>query len=275
MIGPATPPARNFLTRLVDRAAGRDHLVEPRIPSVFEPASAYHAPSGAMDIAAPVEQFVDAEPPRTRADPWQADGAPRRVDRARDTAEQPLHAESSAAARVKIVAPAVHKESDIEAIDGMHRHAAIVTDARTPDASLDLRVAPLASPGRHVVAESTSEHISVGRHQRDDATEPRDGTHRVHSQSDDADPQARSPLPVSVLTPKQIHAALPGASMRAAHEPAPRDVHMPAADPVVRISIGRVEVRAVQPAVAATAPRSAPRRPMNLDEYLEKSRRAR
>lgn len=55
--------------------------------------------------------------------------------------------------------------------------------------------------------------------------------------------------------------------------PAPVRAAAPAVEPVIQVTIGRIEVRATQPAPQPSRPRSAAPNAMSLEEYLRRRSR--
>lgn len=242
----------DFLDRLASRAIGREPMLEPRLPSLFEPAQ--HAPlispkadeTGVResrreaDSATVGETFAPRANPAPAAQPAATEPVRRMAPRrdAAPSAPQASGDPSPAAARAVAIAPT---RSPVE------------TDVHPqPTAATSL-------PLSHVVPAPV---------------QPR-GRHVVPSPPDVAQP---SPAAVGVLLPSRpsgiasSRASDPGengqraSATRAGHAAADAARHLPS-EPVVHVSIGRIEVRAA-PAVTA-APRARDvARPSSLDDYL-------
>lgn len=77
-------------------------------------------------------------------------------------------------------------------------------------------------------------------------------------------------VPFSPAAQQRIVVAPPSAPNRPMRDPAPIDQPAAPALPIVNVTIGRLEVRAVPPAAAPAKPRSerGGLQPMTLDEYL-------
>jgi hypothetical protein len=97
-------------------------------------------------------------------------------------------------------------------------------------------------------------------------------------------PSHSSPLPIELPEPRHAHASSPPVDVWLEHAPSPRTLGSPlpvrrdesgtatpaatpAATPVIRVTIGRVEVRGMTPPPPAEPPRPAAPR-MSLDDYL-------
>ncbi|MFL6672252.1 MAG: hypothetical protein ACJ8LG_03050, partial [Massilia sp.] len=74
-----------------------------------------------------------------------------------------------------------------------------------------------------------------------------------------------SPADVPALAPRPV--ALAPSALQAAHASDAARTAAPAPPPVIEVTIGRVEVRAQQPA-ASTQPARARLQPTSLDDYL-------
>jgi hypothetical protein len=262
---PAARSPRNFLSRLADRAAGREPVVEARVPSLFEPASPHDVQP--TDVATPIEASeihharhadnasrVSSEPISPRFTRQRDDGQPTARDAASSLLPTPL---LIARETHTVPAPASSRTGD----------PSPSIDARSPEPVGDM---PPASRRTEATAALTPQP-NVLRATR--AAE--DGPHETPRPQTNVTAAATEPgLPASVLAAKRIHVDAPATPRRAPESPQRIERASPA-ESVVRISIGRVEVRATQSASAPSSPRGAPRRAMSLDEYLDKSRRAR
>lgn len=258
------PVARgNLLTRLVGQAAGQRPQLAPRLPALFEPAgSSYVVPTlyGSLDEGV---RRHDAHRPswdgddvaaETRAASSVTTRAP--GDRqATSTKVRPaaVPAGTDVAARARLIPDGSGWRSSRPSIPTFSTVASPSLHARAaapPTADSDL----VAS----VVAETAPVHQDgpvVGMPDRSLAWPRRD----ARIAADAAVP------PLAGLMPR--FAAAPDPHRRG------RSASGVSADPVVRISIGRIEVRAAAP--SAAPPRRARPQPASLDDYLKQRGRTR
>ena len=259
---PAARAPRNFLTRLTDRAAGRERVVEPRVPSLFEPSAPHDVQ---LADVAEVESGTERAASHVGETQFAAEPHSRRDDPARDARDPP--AREARAASPALIAREVQIAGErvpVRAIDASSR-----ADARKEISAHPVQ--PASTSRRAEAPTPPTAQPAAMQVRRIDQIAQRDAPTSTKPEPARAD----NALPTRVLAPKRVHVEAPVAAPRRAPEPQHRIDRAPPAEPVVRISIGRVEVRAMQPASAPPSPRGAARRPMSLDEYLEKSRRAR
>jgi hypothetical protein len=250
----------DFLGRLVARARGEDHGVQPRLPSLFEPVH----PAGA-GIAADTAGLMPSGrredfPPPARED---GDIGIRRV-------APPI------AARRDETAPAF----------GTRQHESAQLPRFDVDAKPVAATVPLF-PARTALAEATGDTVSG------DDESPAAGARSARADGRRVDTSAAQRQPHDVRTIASRHGetipdvyppAENGALLSAPVPAIMSDTHAArrlaseqsresaTADnpPVVHVTIGRVEVRAVQPAPVERRPAARGPRPMALDEYLKR-----
>jgi hypothetical protein len=276
-------PASDFLSRLAIRALGAGPAAAPRAAGTFEPAGA-GGDLGAGDVERVVASALGADPVEA--------GAPRR---------------GASGAPVAMPRPGVLRLAHPAAAAAERQHLAAAEDGRPPaaDASAPAQAQPVepesAPPASEAVAAPRLEGLrpaepglGEGAALRPNGQEARIVSGPSVTGSPDEEAPAGRPVrrgppepPMKVERPGSL-AAGPPAAERAAFtapvavmlpaSPAPRDVGAiplaepeAPAEPVVNVTIGRIEVRAAAPA-PASAPRAAPRPPPpeSLGDYLKR-----
>lgn len=259
---------KNFLAQMVERASDSASVVRPRVPGLFEPVSTQRNP-----VFSTLGQ-TDA-------------GDPARATSSRDDAFFADHAHSRDSARVptsrSFKSVSVPMDNDLGAKAG-------------PFDALDLHAASRGEPARHRQMQPVPTKSAFGS-MRDNVAETGLTARRLPSsamQSLDV-PQTKpvpglpakmnppanttieNGLPKNTLTPKRVPEKSPVAMREAARETRHADAAVGTrAEPIVHISIGRVEVRALTQAPVNPQQRTNnPRGPMSLDEYLNRKDRAR
>ena len=244
----------DYLDRIVARGCVDGPRVTPRLPSVFEPAPG----------ADPVELPVLA-----RQDP--ADGGPRPAvvtgrgeqgpadwsTRARATrsVEHDPHSGPGATGDRDTLAPSaaerpVQRHRSIQQRPG----TAVETVLEPRSSVLLVRGAPAASPP----APGPSAELGAG-----------------HDDSQESTPQAQSPRS-AIGSPDLRHQFItPALTMTHAAEPlSPEAIVQPprtaAVQPTIKITIGRIDVRAVTSTVAVPRSSSERRPQLSLDDYLKR-----
>ncbi|WP_447736818.1 hypothetical protein [Rhodanobacter soli] len=236
----------DFLDRLAARAIGSETTLAPRLPSLFEPlqrapimppADVGEAPPDRRDAvpamrAVPVEAPTSATPASTSARPAAAPVMP--IER---VAAGPASAATSAA-RHASAPPIVGERAATPAVD------------RPAAPSVSVRPAMPASP---LPVQPRQARVAPDRQQT-----------------------ARTPAPNGVLlpAPAPVFAATLAAPARSGRTVAARAAAArtegkadAAGEPVVHVSIGRLEVRAAPAAAAPPRRRDGPQ-PGSLDDYL-------
>jgi hypothetical protein len=291
-----SPPIADsdFLAHMVDKAIGSDVAIEPRLPSLFEP------PQGAILYAGtgwPHEpaRVADREGERGRstvgpaaiADPAllptkdKRDGAPAWRDpesghHAWSPAAPGSDSESSGSLRPAFLAPlpAARESTLVTARTVRGAPAGQTAETRRTPATQELRplsdgdeVTVLRSSAADRDGPSSPPSLRAGRAPAARSKEP-DETHvRDADRAERATlaPDPRAIRPVIVVAP-------PAVPRRSARDEARSEQTNAHPVPVVNVTIGRIEVRAVQSLGAATRPRPEKRgsQPMSLDEYLKR-----
>lgn len=244
----------DFLDRLAARAIGGESTLAPRLPSLFEPLQ--RAP--AMPLA------DEGEAPAPRRDAGAAAPAvpiatpsPRELARATEPAER-IAASVAPADRMatpvpaRAVASSPHEPMAPPRIMPTPAHSAVAEQSVTPVALERPVASPSPVPPRQVRVAPTPQET------------------------------ARAPAPNGVLLPAPVPVfamprAAPARSERnvAAQTAAARAESKAAvaAEPVVHVSIGRLEVRAAPAAAAPPRRRDGPQ-PSSLDDYLRQRGKA-
>lgn len=273
----------NFLTRLVDRTAGRMPLAQPRILPRYAPV----AEPGAVDSGAPDESDERM--------PLRGPAVPRTPAAALEPEVPPVHRQEAAqvpdtngrrAALGKSVDLAAARVNDQPGTQPDTKSSA-PAEAQVPGARTLARPArsenPVTARGAQdtaVSAESVETErasVSIQRAVPSPAA-PRlvagtQGAVGAIPKRDAAVAASSAPVVPDAAPSKpstQTEPASPGAS---APPGAHRTQREPAAPPPVRISIGKIEVRAAAPAPqVAPAPRSAPPPRLAMADYMQQSR---
>jgi hypothetical protein len=263
----------DFLDRIVSKALGSDSTVAPRLPSLYEPIAEAGVGSG-----------IDASPCEAEISAGQVE-----ISSARTAVQQQKEISTAAASGVvprdgqmstpKRAAVTRGPESAIVAADTSDQAWSEPTDAMTPipenldngpvatayPRALSALAAPLpearpkppAGTPPAAAAETAAFVMSDAPLHSEGPSALVDG---LGAHSIDAEPQnlRTSRFPVMIAKPITLH-PLPEPSLRETRN----------LEPVIQVTIGRVEVRATQQPGPLRTQRSAPQ-PMRLDEYLNK-----
>jgi hypothetical protein len=255
----------NFLTRLAGQARGAVPALAPRLPALFEPVSAALAPMA--DEAPATSRHL---PPRVSREPagdalLPGDGedapargtpSPRRPRRVNPDTSPAAGTEARASVPAAVTTPATPRRR-VRSTTGVPARAAAsaTVDGAPPAAHADAGAVMAAAdnpPHRATVADMPTPDRSLVRTAR---TKPATAMSSVAPA-----PAASDRVRPSVAVDVQAWRA-PGEGRHAA-------------EPVIRVSIGRIEVRAVAvPAITVQQPERA--RPTRLDDYLQQRGRAR
>lgn len=274
----------DYLTHLARKALGREPVLQPRLPGLFEPSDV----GGMMGEAAPrSEGLTEAEPPaRTAAARAASPLRPGEVALPATPASRPHPASirlprgeewareaSPAPASSNRPTPAVEATAAIPEVPGhlswphrphdgrsrlepLSKPAAESARPDPPKARSAEHSTHRPPPARAVVSASTPvDRLSVH------------GTPRVERLRPSRPEVSAPPARATAAPPSAVPAPPPVRSVpRAARIPA-----SPPAAPPIRVSIGRVEVRLVAPpAPPSPSPPSQPKPAMSLDEYLRR-----
>ena len=231
----------DFLTRLASRALEQAPVVRPRTPSLFEP------PAGGMENASPSELEATATiPTPTQIHESQASpAAPRQSEvlQRKEAGSSPATIAANAIpTRQRVAAQPAKAPPQASEVASPPKPTAAQTAPSLTEASLP---APPAPP-----IESTRAVLSGPPATRTDLSAVRP---LVSSPPDSIEPTGTMVNPPSAIRPP------PGTSDEG---------------PVIRVSIGRIDVRAVPPPVTASVtprPKPAPRTALvSLDDYLRR-----
>jgi len=343
MNNPLPKAEPDFLQRLVSRALDEDSAIEPRLPSMFEPASVSSPDAGAAWQDAPAHAFdqavedragdgdVEAGRPQAKADPTPMLGhdvlsAPvtpvsaEPMPLAKQPDPRPAAARDAGRPQTK-VDPTPILSHDVPSTAAIPKRLepmplakqpdprpAAARDAEPPPQPLSSRPAAAvrrrSSPVARNESAASAEHVppkvvdvvlrelhpaagdvapregrlpTTGPDHRE-ASPPRMASRDVSGMDERANPPARTDpndtrgtlVPVSTAAAQRIVVAA-AAPYRPPRDQAP--VGQTDAAPVVNVTIGRLEVRAV-PAGAMAKPHSERRgaQPMTLDDYFKQRR---
>jgi hypothetical protein len=250
----------DFLGRLVDQALGRDDALQPRLRSLFEPVpgTAVATGLGGQDeIAAPLAEESAAPPAVSDPD-----------DMLQRNAARPAKTETDAGDKADAREPLRRAPHIAQGADGVLRAAPRLTRTGAPG---EVATPNLPRPPWTATTPKSTRGMSRVLPARDETN---------------ALGESRREAPRATVTPAE-HPVAPAKAVAARRPPTQRIVvepatapHRPAGEPlpvaadqapVINVTIGRVEVRAV-PTPSSPAPRRPEARgprPMTLDEYLK------
>lgn len=285
----------DFLSRLVDKARGVDSAIEPRMPSLFEPVFRTdampeedgreqaapviaHRPSvDGVEVATsanrrPSEQGASAQiVPRGKAVEWR-DEAVRTTDvghefRREDEAPPPAATLLPARAATGAPAPAAPPDESDPAVRA-EPPAVLVVD----HIPREKRAGPSGPAAVRAHAELVAGKTPVIRH-AEAALNPSRAKPRARAKQDRGEEPAQLGVPVpettAALIPRAVIMAEPKRPL-ASNPETPRGESGQEPPPaVINVTIGRVEVRAVQPPTGRSRVEPAKPKPMSLDDYLK------
>ncbi len=250
-----------FLGNLIARAAQRAPTLQRRRPTLFEPVEpgrSVQPDTGRGDDPSHRSTLVPPERPAV-------------VARDRDTVA-PVRLPGSGAL---VAVPAQHAAGIGMAIAPVRRQTEAGAAAITPAAGRAVSPAPLgADPDR--AAANAALPAPGRREEREPADAADEGASRVtratrRAESLQASPPGKSRDSGHVLAPLASATARAVKLVRASEAP-PGDASA-AGRPTVRVSIGRLEIRAASPSEGRTVPAARPAPRLNLDDYLQRRSR--
>jgi hypothetical protein len=285
----------DFLGRLIERERGAAGAVAPRLSSLYEPRSdalavepaeagsaaaqgavqaadtvsvepivklvARSAPQAASDTLSSARSHLDAPPLQERATP---DAGSRKPESPAPHASiaAPLSPGIASRAVPPLNAPEPAAQMRVpSAIERLAPHRAEPRDALAapgPEPSPRRTVAQAAAPGESDTAEPM-------RSVRPLPVMP--VTSITHQNGDGV---SAAPVGTRAPTPPNLGEIAPAPVPYPGDAAPSRDRDAPAPIPVIHVTIGRVEVRAVQAPARETRPVRASEQPMSLDEYLRR-----
>jgi hypothetical protein len=301
MNNPLPKAEPDFLQRLVSRALEEDSAIEPRLPSLFEPASVssldagvawQDTPTSVADPAAEIrvndgevaagrpQSKVDPTPllghdvPNAAATPWRAEpmllakqpdpwpAAAHGLDADPPPQSMPSSPQRAAAARRR------SSPAWTESATSAEQHAPKVADVVTGELHPFAGDVPPPEGRRPITGPDHREASPAGAASHDLSGMQERANLRARTDLDDT---RGTLVPVSTAAAQRIVVAPQAAPYRPAPDEAP--VEQADAAPVVNITIGRLEVRAL-PAGATAKPRGERRvaQPMTLDDYFKQRR---
>lgn len=289
-------PGVDFLDRLVGKARGEDSGLQPRLPSFFEPTRHVRlgppmdpefgelieertvearrpARHGEVRVVDPVATVTEARSdetaiPRARRIP-EPIAAPLTASETSPTA--PVTAMPAERPRRTREAPAAPEDDDLAPAARLRPSSAVLAAAA---------VEAIPNRDRVVVPPEPAEAPALPRASTPIPAEPPRRA-IVEARGPDSRPIVHLTTTVGVLVPSApsaVSAVVTDAqAARRRDTPEPLRVERPTADeaPVVNVTIGRIEVRAVTAPTAPTPRRREGPQPMSLAEYLERRGAAR
>jgi hypothetical protein len=241
----------DFLMYLASRALGREMEVRPRPASIFEPSDQPRMPAATRD-----DQALDSQPSIRLGAPAETSTAigstplPRIESEAVPTARNPS---TPVVNEERVVAPPIDRR--VVSPDG---DAVRVAPSVRADETVRIPT-PATSVRRVVVDERRTVETTVKREQ----TIREESTVRRGDRGDLAVRRGEPTLPQTSMQPRR---ATIDADRGAPPEP----------PFTVEVTIGRVEVRSIQPPAAARPASPAPRTPsLSLNDYLKERSRGR
>jgi hypothetical protein len=267
---PRRAPGSDFLARVVDSVFGRGSRLEPRLPSRFEPhtfaaatvtwPAEFARTDGERIASAQIEdrpererhrQTVPRDAPASREDP--------------QVGMDPPDASTPRAALALALARPHDEDTDRDVLTPMLPGPLEAGRDRRAETAHEPQRAALDSPSGVLRAQrviSTTETTDQSMGVR--APENREASPRSSERSVRWHDHPMAPVP-------QMHGIVVEPAT-ARHRPARDPLHAETAkagsEPVVNVTIGRIEVRAVPAQSGSTRQRSEGPKPMSLDDYL-------
>ena len=266
----------DYLTNLAARALAPVPTIVPRQGSLFEPVAARSGPSA---VGRPADDWEEGRGESSEVEPHPSAARSRLFPaRPRPAAESPVEA-SAPSPVTGIPQPSTWPDHSRE-VSALVSPVARVTKnesiAAAPPAESPTAPAPTPAPRLWPVATDRpppGHEPAESPREEPPLKEPRHGLRRKVEASNVAEDRGetarQSPRPVAPA--REPFAPTVIASSPQRPEPATAaPSHQAAGPPTIRITIGRVEVRAVAPAAAAVAvPRAASRPRLSLEDYLK------
>ena len=237
----------DYLKNLVERTLDPSRVVQPRLASRFEPQAGTHGTFAAFDVetddeASPAAPSVEArtETRRTHVT-TQADGAPR---------AQSEHLPAPVDERRPDFSPRAPRPAPMsERAPGPPLTSQTFVNKETPGPA-----GVTVEAGKGAAREETSRQVS------DAAREPRPPAESVMTQTPRVAPRVVEPRLSPVLRVSEVQPPI-----------APDDARLDEEAPTIRVTIGRVDVRAVAaPAKEARRAPEPPRPALTLEDYLRR-----
>lgn len=242
----------DFFTRLVERSLGVGEVVRPRLGSLFEPRGAAAAPLVEESLEVEVERATPA-PAEPKREPEPRSSFPRPTEQ--EPKHEPVGTLQQSVTRPPPAAELPHRERTRLEVERTRE-----TQSQTGFAAAQEEASPLPTPlPGHAPEPRLTLQQSVTKSDRETPAPPETVVVREHVlRRTQLAPGRLEPHESWLEPPAQpAQRPLPAAPPAAVVEP-----------PVVRVTIGRVDVRAVLPPGPAER-RPLRRRPnMTLDEYL-------
>jgi hypothetical protein len=267
MSGEAGGMAAGFVEHLVAKARGTASTIAPRLPSLFEPVVALQAPEKTPEetkeetdaASAPAWTPAAREVAQTVPDAGPLPVPPQAASRDGDRSG---HARSGAAKDRIGQAVSLPDPNATPALAALPLPSMTTIPAPQPSRPrrADVDVSAVLEPAtgtRH-----PAHTVAMGE-ERAIPPQPAPGVDRPAPLPPDR------PYATGILVPQPPAVALPPAALRSEAESSTGAAAAEQSAPVINVTIGRVEVRAVQsapPAARASAPKP---KPLGLDDYLK------
>ena len=253
----ATTPPMDFFSHIVVKARGAESSIAPRLPALFEPVAGVElAPTEAIEERVASVAARELQDLRPASMPSRSPG----MHELHPLAPQPVRTAEQADERVPREADRREHAAEgvpVASLQPLPGRAGVVASPATRPGEQRSGFQP--EPGV-LRAARTVPRRAQGRAREVSGPVPND----LHQESGVLIPKPEaSPAPYSAV------AAAPMADAATAARDSTANTLTAEPPPVINVTIGRVEVRAVQP--PAGKPRSEPSRPkpLSLDDYLK------
>jgi hypothetical protein len=264
----STKPQRasqpDFLARVIDSAFERAIPLEPRLPSLFEPpafdgaaAVAWSAEVEPRNKESAASELAEVELARERRAPREASrGVP--VSSELPLAALELPSESPRRSAAEGVRAKVEPESRVPVKADARRDSRVEKAAEPKSPLADL-------PRGALVAERVLSTTQGMQPLLVPAPESRDPLDPAAQPVEDLREQRVAPA----LPTRKISVEPPSVRHRSAADALYAEVSAPSPEPVINVTIGRIEVRALQVQPASSRPRLEGPKPTSLGDYLK------
>jgi hypothetical protein len=268
----------DFLDNLADRAMNNECGVQPRLPSLFDPATpvATWPPTAEASESEPYEVAVDRETDVPAAMKSVRQTQLHRLERDEQLDESPALTSVRHKSLLSIPLEAQPDQQNLlsPAMAAPQPRSSLSADSR--DAGVEERV------GRRIVKEPVIQPSSANNHERRDV---KDGVARVasliappaqdHQRAETKVPRIEANIGESTKTENQSSFIVRPKLDHYPEPPSPRPQANTQAqsveattERVINVTIGRIEVRAMPPPVAAARSNNQKPPVMSLDDYL-------
>lgn len=258
----------DFLSHLVDKARGAVSAIEPRLPSLFEPIAGTDVTTAA-DAREQTDQAVARA--ETTAEPEPTPRPNHRGHGPRREGETPI----AVAALLPARAAAAMSANEVPRREPSARDEADPMPAAQRERNDGAIVRAIGRNTLHAQPALVAANTPVAKQIEADVLQPRES-----AQEQSAQERHEKPSHLGALLPAPAAALIsrPGVAVEAKSPPTSRadaplgDLSQKQPAPVINVTIGRVEVRAVP--ASSGGPRAEPSKPkpLSLDDYLKQRR---